>query len=37
MKKTQKIKMPINAKCLIFLYFQYKKNENAWIEQQLDI
>jgi hypothetical protein len=38
MTKTQKIKMPINAKCLIFLYFQYKKkNENAWTEQQLDI
>jgi hypothetical protein len=37
MTKTQKIKMSINVKCLIFLYFQYKKNENARIEQQLDI
>jgi hypothetical protein len=37
MEKTQKIKTPINVKCLIFLYFQYKKNENARIEQQLDI
>jgi hypothetical protein len=37
MTKTQEIKMPINVKCLIFLYFQYKKNENARTEQQLDI
>jgi hypothetical protein len=29
--------MPINVKCLIFLYFQYKKNENERNEQQLDI
>ena len=29
--------MPSNAKCLIFLYFQYKKNENARTKQQLDI
>jgi hypothetical protein len=33
MKKTQKIKMLV----LTFLYFKYKKNENAWTEQQLDI
>jgi hypothetical protein len=29
--------MPINVKCLIFLYFQYKKNENARTRKQLDI
>jgi hypothetical protein len=29
--------MPINVKCLIFLYFQYNKNENARTEKQLDI
>jgi hypothetical protein len=37
MTKTQEIKMPINVKCLIFLYFQYKKNENARTEQKIDI
>jgi hypothetical protein len=37
MTKSQEIKMPINVKCLIFLYFQYKKNENARTEQQIDI
>jgi hypothetical protein len=37
MTKNQKIKMPSNEKCLIFLYFQYNKNENAWTKQQLDI
>jgi hypothetical protein len=37
MTKTQEIKMPINGKCLIILYFQYKKNENARTERQLDI
>jgi hypothetical protein len=37
MTKNQNTKMPSNAKCLIFLYFQYKKNENAWNEQQIDI
>jgi hypothetical protein len=37
MTKTQEIKMPISVKCLIFLYFQYKKNENARTEQQIYI
>jgi hypothetical protein len=37
MTKTQEIKMPINVKCLIFVYFQYRKNENARTKQQLDI
>jgi hypothetical protein len=29
--------MSINVKFLMFLYFQYKKNENARTKQQLDI
>jgi hypothetical protein len=37
MTRTQKTKIPSNEKCLIFLYFQYNKNEDAWIENKLDI
>ena len=33
MIKIQKTKMPSNAKCLFFLYFQYNKNENAGTEK----
>ena len=31
--KTQKTKIPSNAKMPIFLYFQYIKTENAWTEK----
>jgi hypothetical protein len=34
--KNSKTKIPTNAKCLFFLYFQYSKKENAWTDKQLD-
>jgi hypothetical protein len=37
MIKTQKIKMSINVKCLIFFYFQYKEMKMQGLNQQLDI